>query len=217
MSKSIGPVCKLCRREGEKLFLKGDRCFTPKCSFEKRDFAPGQHGRLMSRGGGRNRGRESDFARQLRAKQRARRVYGVLERQFRRYYEVSLKRRGLTGLNLLQILESRLDNVIYRLGFASSRAQARLLVTHGHFTVNGRRTDVPSMLLKDGDEIAIREGSQSLTYFKDLNALAETRTAPEWLNRDIKKMTGVVQRLPERVEIDGNLNEQLIVEYYSRR
>jgi small subunit ribosomal protein S4 len=217
MSKSIGPVCKLCRREGEKLFLKGDRCFTPKCSFEKRDFAPGQHGRLMSRGGGRNRGRESDFARQLRAKQRARRVYGVLERQFRRYYEVSLKRRGLTGLNLLQILESRLDNVIYRLGFASSRAQARLLVTHGHFTVNGRRTDVPSMLLKDSDEIAIREGSQSLTYFKDLNALAEARTAPEWLNRDIKKMVGIVQRLPERVEIDGNLDEQLIVEYYSRR
>ena len=217
MSKSIGPVCKLCRREGEKLFLKGDRCFTPKCSFEKRDFAPGQHGRMMSRGGGRNRGRESDFARQLRAKQRARRVYGVLERQFRRYYEVSLKRRGLTGLNLLQILESRLDNVIYRLGFASSRAQARLLVTHGHFTVNGRRTDVPSMLLKDGDEIAIREGSQGLTYFKDLNALAEARTAPEWLNRDTKTMTGIVQRLPERVEIDGNLDEQLIVEYYSRR
>ena len=217
MSKRLGPVCKLCRREGEKLFLKGDRCFTPKCSFEKRDFAPGQHGRMMSRGGGRNRGRESDFARQLRAKQRARRIYGLMERQFRRYYKVSLKRRGLTGLNLLQILESRLDNVIYRLGFASSRAQARLLVTHGHFTVNGRRTDVPSMLLKDGDEIAIREGSQGLTYFKELNAFAESRTPPEWLTRDIKKMTGVVQRLPERVEIDGSLNEQLIVEYYSRR
>ena len=172
---------------------------------------------MASRGGGRNRGRESDFARQLRAKQRARRIYGLMERQFRRYYKVSLKRRGLTGLNLLQILESRLDNVIYRLGFASSRAQARLLVTHGHFTVNGRRTDVPSMLLKDGDEIAIREGSQGLTYFKELNAFAESRTPPEWLSRDIKKMTGVVQRLPERVEIDGSLNEQLIVEYYSRR
>lgn len=217
MSKRLGPVCKLCRREGEKLFLKGERCFTPKCSFEKRDFAPGQHGRMMSRGGGRNRGRESDFARQLRAKQRARRIYGLMERQFRRYYKVSLKRRGLTGLNLLQILESRLDNVIYRLGFASSRAQARLLVTHGHFTVNDRRTDVPSMLLKDGDEIAIREGSQGLTYFKELNAFAESRTPPEWLSRDVKKMTGVVQRLPERVEIDGSLNEQLIVEYYSRR
>ncbi len=174
MSKRIGPVCKLCRREGEKLFLKGERCYTPKCAIEKRNFAPGQHGRTGSRG---NRsGRESDFARQLRAKQRARRVYGVLERQFRRYYEVSLKRRGLTGMNLLQILESRLDNVIYRLGFASSRAQARLLVTHGHFTVNGRRTDVPSMLLKDGDVIAIREGSQGLTYFKELNAFAESRT-----------------------------------------
>ena len=218
MSKSIGPVCKLCRREGEKLFLKGERCLTPKCSFEKRDFAPGQHGRLASRGGGRNRsGRESDFARQLRAKQRARRVYGVMERQFRRYYEVSLKRRGLTGLNLLQILESRLDNVIYRLGFASSRAQARLLVTHGHFTVNGSRTDVPSMLLKDGDEIAIREGSTDLTYFKELNSLAEARTVPSWLERDTKKMVGVVQRLPERAEVDGSLNEQLIVEYYSRR
>jgi small subunit ribosomal protein S4 len=120
-------------------------------------------------------------------------------------------------MNLLQILESRLDNVIYRLGFASSRAQARLLVTHGHFTVNGRRTDVPSMLLKDGDEIAIREGSQGLPYFKELNAFAESRTIPEWLNRDIKSLTGVVQRLPERVEIDGSLNEQLIVEYYSRR
>ena len=218
MSKSIGPVCKLCRREGEKLFLKGERCFSPKCSFEKRDFAPGQHGRTASRGGGRNRsGRESDFARQLRAKQRARRVYGVMERQFRRYYEVSLKRRGLTGLNLLQILETRLDNVIYRLGFASSRAQARLLVTHGHFTVNGRRTDVPSMLLKDGDEIAIREGSQGLTYFKELNTLAESRTVPSWLDRDTKKMAGFVQRLPERAEIDGSLDEQLIVEYYSRR
>jgi len=223
MSKRIGPVCKLCRREGEKLFLKGERCYSPKCAIEKRNFAPGQHGRTASRGGGggggggSRTGRESDFARQLRAKQRARRVYGVLERQFRRYYEVSLQRRGLTGMNLLQILESRLDNVIYRLGFASSRAQARLLVTHGHFKVNGRRTDVPSMLLKDGDAIAIREGSQSLPYFKELNAFAESRTVPEWLNRDIRNLTGVVQRLPERVEIDGSLNEQLIVEYYSRR
>lgn len=219
MSKRLGPVCKLCRREGEKLFLKGERCFTPKCAFEKRDFPPGQHGRLASRGGGRRgrRGRESDYGRQLRAKQRARRIYGVMERQFRRYYKVSLKRRGLTGLNLLQILESRLDNVVYRLGFASSRAQARLLVTHGHFIVNGRRTDVPSMLLKNGDEIAIREGSQNLTYFKELNALVESRTTPEWLERDIKKMVGAVQRLPERAEIDGILNEQLIVEYYSRR
>src|SRR5215510_6509452 len=141
MSKNLSPVCKLCRREGEKLYLKGERCFTPKCSFEKRSFAPGQHGRTGSRsgGGGSATGRASDFARQLRAKQKARRVYGVLERQFRRYYDTAITRRGLTGLNLLQILESRLDNVVFRLGFATSRAQARLLVTHGHFTVNERR------------------------------------------------------------------------------
>jgi small subunit ribosomal protein S4 len=215
MSKNLGPVCRLCRREGEKLYLKGERCFTPKCAIDRRSFPPGQHGRTGSRGGNRS-GRESDYLRQLRAKQRARRVYGVLERQFRRYYEVALQRRGLTGLNLLQILESRLDNVVYRLGFAANRAQARLLVTHGHFTVNGRRTDVPSMLLKEGDTVAVREGSRSLEYFKVLPDLAEGRTSPSWVNRDIKQMSGSVQRLPERAEIDGFLNEQLIVEYYSR-
>ena len=216
MSKYIGPVCKLCRREGEKLYLKGERCFTPKCAIDRRDFAPGQHGRTGNRRGGNRSGRESDYLRQLRAKQRARRVYGVLERQFRRYYEVALQRRGLTGLNLLQILESRLDNVIYRLGFAANRAQARSLVTHGHFTVNGRRTDVPSMLLKEGDTVAVREGSRGLEYFKGLGDLVEGRTSPSWLNRDIKQLSGVVQRLPERAEMDGFLNEQLIVEYYSR-
>lgn len=219
MAKSLSPVCKLCRREGEKLFLKGERCFTPKCSFDKRDFAPGQHGRTAGRGGGKGMGtgRASDFARQLRAKQKARRIYGVLERQFRRYYDTAITRRGLTGLNLLQILESRLDNVIFRLGFASSRSQARLLVSHGHFTVNSRRTDVPSMLLGEGDVIAVREGSSRLTYFKELNDFAEKRNTPSWLNRDIKSMAGSVARMPERVEIDGSLDEQLIVEYYSRR
>ena len=220
MSKNIGPVCKLCRREGEKLYLKGERCFTPKCAFERRSFAPGQHGRSGSRGGGGRGGGsstgESDYLRQLHAKQRARRVYGVLERQFRRYYEVALKRHGITGLTLLQILESRLDNVIFRLGYASSRAQARLMVTHGHFTVNDRRTDVPSMLLSEGDMVAVREGSRSLEYFKGLSDLAEARSAPNWLNRNSKELSGMVQRLPERAEIDGNLNEQLIVEYYSR-
>jgi small subunit ribosomal protein S4 len=215
MSKNLGPVCRLCRREGEKLYLKGERCFTPKCAIDRRSFPPGQHGRTGSRGGNRS-GRESDYLRQLRAKQRARRVYGVLERQFRRYYEVALQRRGLTGLNLLQILESRLDNVVYRLGFAANRAQARLLVTHGHFTVNGRRTDVPSMLLKEGDVVAVRDESRRLEYFKTLPDLAEGRTSPSWVNRDIKQLHGSVQRLPERAEIDGFLNEQLIVEYYSR-
>ena len=195
--------------------MKGESCFTPKCAIDRRSFPPGQHGRTGSRGGNRS-GRESDYLRQLRAKQRARRVYGVLERQFRRYYEVANQRRGLTGLNLLQLLESRLDNVVYRLGFAANRAQARVMVTHGHFTVNGRRTDVPSMLLKEGDVIAVRDGSRSLTYFKELGDLADARTSPSWLNRDTKQLSGSIQRLPERAEIDGFLNEQLIVEYYSR-
>jgi len=215
MAKYLGPVCRLCRREGEKLFLKGERCFTPKCAFERRSYAPGQHGKSGSRSRS-STGRESDFARQLRAKQKARRVYGTLERQFRRYYETAQKHRGLTGLNLLQILESRLDNIVFRLGFASSRAQARLLVTHGHFTVNGRRTDVPSMVVGGGDVVQVREGSRETTYFKELVDLAEKRNIPVWLGRDLKTLTGTVQRLPERAEIDGNLNEQLIVEFYSR-
>ncbi len=212
MAKYRGPVCKLCRREGEKLFLKGARCFTPKCAFERRSYPPGLHGR----GAQFRRRRESDYNRQLRAKQKARRVYGVLERQFRRYYGISLKRRGLTGLNLLQILESRLDNVIYRLGYADSRAQARLLVTHGHFTVNGRRTDVPSMLVSEGDIVSVRDGSRKRTYFKDLTAIAETRNVPNWLSRDLKELSGTMIRQPEREEIDANLQEHLIVEYYSR-
>jgi small subunit ribosomal protein S4 len=212
MAKYTGPVCKLCRREGEKLFLKGVRCFSPKCAFERRGYVPGQHGKGAQF---RNR-RESDYNRQLRAKQKARRVYGVLERQFRRYYTISLKRRGLTGFMLLQILESRLDNVVFRLGYAESRAEARLLVTHGHFVVNGRRTDVPSMLMKVGDLVAVREVSRTRTYFKNLRDLAETRNVPMWLSRDLKDLQGSVLRLPERSEIDANLNEQLIVEYYSR-
>ena len=222
MAKYTGPACKLCRREGEKLFLKGERCFTPKCAFERRSFAPGQHGRAGGQGGqgahGRRggSGRESDYSKQLRAKQKARRIYGIYERQFRRYYGTAIKARGITGLMLLQILESRLDNVVFRLGYAVNRAQARLLVTHGHFTVNGHRTDVPSATLKAGDVIAVREGSRSTTYFKDLAPLAETRNFPAWLSRDLNSFSGNVLRLPERPEIDGNLNEQLIVEYYSR-
>jgi small subunit ribosomal protein S4 len=212
MAKYRGPVCKLCRREGEKLFLKGDRCFTPKCTFERRGYAPGQHGKSSQF----RRRRDSDYNRQLRAKQKARRIYGILERQFHRYYEVSLQRRGLTGLNLLQILESRLDNAVYRLGYANSRAQARLLVTHGHFSVNGRRTDVPSMLVSVGDEVSVREESRRRPYFKELTDLAEDKPVPAWLDRDLKNLSGKVLRLPERSEIDGNLQEQLIVEYYSR-
>lgn len=212
MARYRGSICKLCRREGEKLFLKGERCFTPKCAFERRGYPPGQHGK----GAQFRRRRESDYHRQLRAKQKARRVYGILERQFRRYYEESLQRRGLTGLNLLQILESRLDNVVYRLGFSENRTQARLLVTHGHFTVNGRRTDVPSMLVSPGDEVSVREGSRKRVYFKDLPSVAEDKNVPMWLSRDLKNFSGKILRLPERSEVDGNLSEQLIVEYYSR-
>jgi small subunit ribosomal protein S4 len=212
MAKYIGPVCKLCRREGEKLFLKGERCFTPKCGFERRGFIPGQHGRSNQ---GRSE-RESDYSRQLRAKQKARREYGILERQFRRYFSVALHHRGLTGLNLLQTLELRLDNVVFRMGFAQNRAQARQLVTHGHFRVNDIRTDIPSMLLKPGDAIALRESSRRHPFFKELPDLSEKRNCAIWLDRDVKSLTGRVLRLPERAEIDGNLNEQLIVEYYSR-
>jgi small subunit ribosomal protein S4 len=212
MGKYLGPVCKLCRREGEKLFLKGARCMTPKCAFDHRDYPPGPHGQ----GAQFRRRRESDYARQLRAKQKARRVYGILERQFHRYYAISLQRRGMTGLNLLQILESRLDNVVYRLGYSDSRAQARLLVSHGHFMVNGRRTNTPSLLVAEGDLVQVRPGSRNHSFFKDLAAIAESKNIPGWLNRDVQELSGNMLRLPERSEIDGNLHEQLIVEYYSR-
>lgn len=215
MAKYTGPQCRVCRREGEKLFLKGERCFSPKCAFDKRSFAPGQHGRSGSSRGGSNE-RESDYGRQLRAKQKARRVYNIFERQFRRYYGLALRRRGMTGLNLLQILETRLDNVVYRMGFTENRAQAREMVSHGHFTVNGIRTDIPSMIVKPGDCVAVREGSRNHAFFKELPDLAEKRNAALWVDRDLRGMSGRVLRLPERAEIEGNLNEQLIVEYYSR-
>lgn len=212
MAKYSGPVCKLCRREGEKLFLKGYRCFTPKCAVERRNYPPGMHGK----GAQFRRKRESDYTRQLRAKQKARRVYGVMERQFHRYYQVSMRRRGLTGLKLLQILETRLDNVVFRLGFGSDRAEARQLVTHGHFSVNGRRTDIPSMLVTAGDIISVRDGSRKRTFFKNLPDIAEDRNPPAWLSCDLKNLSGSMIRMPERSEIDGNLNEQSIVEFYSR-
>jgi small subunit ribosomal protein S4 len=212
MAKYTGPACKLCRREGEKLFLKGARCFTPKCAFEKRGFAPGQHGKAKQ---GRS-DRESDYARQLRAKQRARRVYGVMERQFRRSFSIALRTRGMTGLVLLQTLETRLDNVVFRMGLAENRAMARQLVNHGHFKLNGRRADIPSMLVKPGDTVEVTDVAKKLSYFKELPAVAEKRLCAVWLDRDLKNLSGRVLRLPERAEIDGSLNEQLIVEYYSR-
>ena len=213
MSKTIAPVCKFCRREGEKLFLKGPRCLSEKCSFDRRAYAPGQHGKDAQF----KRQRISDYARQLREKQKARRVYGIMEAQFRRYYQEALKRRGLTGLNLLQILESRLDNVVYRMGFAESRPKARSLVTHGHFNVNGRRTDVPSYVLRPGDVVEVRAGSRNRTYFKGLAETAESRNVPAWMDRDLGNLSGHLVKVPERHELsDIRLNEQLIVEFYSR-
>jgi len=212
MARYLGPACRLCRREGEKLFLKGERCFTPKCAFEKRGFAPGQHGK-----GNQGRSdRESDYARQLRAKQRARRVYGVLERQFRRNFAMAQHKRGMTGLNLLQTLEMRLDNVVFRMGLSANRNEARQLVNHGHFEVNGQKSDIPSMLLKIGDTVSVRVNSRETIFFKALPDFAEKRNCAVWLDRDLKGLSGRVLRLPERSEIDGSLNEQLIVEYYSR-
>jgi small subunit ribosomal protein S4 len=211
MARNTGPVCKLCRREGEKLFLKGERCYTPKCAIERRAYPPGEHGRFSGRPN-----RQSDYSLQLRAKQKAKRIYGVFERQFRRYFRDAQKRTGLTGLSLLQILESRLDNVVYRLGYADSRAQARQLVNHGHIMLNGRRNDVASTILREGDMVTVREQSKQNEYFKILKQMEETRTPPAWVEQDMNNLSGRVIRLPERAEIDGNLNEQLIVEYYSR-
>ena len=212
MAKYRGPVCKLCRREGEKLFLKGQRCFTPKCAFERRSYPPGEHGKDSQF----RRRRVSDYSRQLREKQKTRRVYGITERQFRRYYRTAMQERGMTGENLLRLLERRLDNVVFRLGYAESRAQARTLVTHGHFNVNGRRTDIPSMLVGEGDEIEVREGSRKRTYFKQLPEIAESKTVPDWLERDISILFGKIVKMPERMDVDANLNEQLIIEFYSR-
>lgn len=212
MARYTDSVCKVCRREGEKLFLKGERCYTPKCAMEKRAYAPGQHGRTAQ---GRQ-GRLSDYSRQLRAKQKARQIYGVLEKQFRRYFSVAINKRGLTGLNLLQTLEMRLDNVIYRMGLAENRPQARQMVSHGHFIVNGRRTDIPSMLLEPGDVISVRPQSKDNGMFKYLAEKAEKKNCALWIERDLKTISGRVLRYPERGEIDGNLDEQLIVEYYSR-
>jgi len=212
MAKYIGSVCRLCRREGDKLYLKGSRCLTPKCSFEKRGYAPGQHGPQAQW----KRKRESDYAVQLRAKQRARRIYGVLEKQFRNYYRKAARTRGLTGIALLQELEIRLDNVVYRLGYARSRAEARQLVSHGHFLVNGRRTDVPSLQLRQGDTVEVRLVSKERAIFRALLEEAEGRTIPTWLNRDVAALTGKMMDVPNRQEIFEPVNEQLIVEFYSR-
>jgi small subunit ribosomal protein S4 len=211
MARYTAAVCKLCRREGTKLFLKGERCLSPKCAMERRSYPPGSHGRRA-----RFRRRVSDYGQQLREKQRLRRFYGVLERQFRRYYRLAERTRGQTGANLLSILERRLDNVVYRLGFADSRAQARQLVSHGHFDLNGRKTNIPSALVGVGDEVAVRESSKRNGYFRGLSEVLEHRSVPEWLSLGAAEMRGAVVSLPTRGQIDVPVTEQLVVEYYSR-
>lgn len=212
MARYTGPVCKLCRREGEKLFLKGSRCMTPKCSYERRSYPPGQHGREKQF----RRGRASDYLVQLREKQKARRIYGLMEKQFSRYFKRAAQRSGLTGSNLLILLESRLDNVVYRLGMADSRAHARQLVSHGHFMLNGRKTNVPSAIVSPGDEISVRPESSQRNYFKALRQDIDDRQVPRWLSLNGDALTGKVMNLAAREDIDVSLNEQLIVEYYSR-
>lgn len=209
MARYTEAVCRLCRREGLKLYLKGERCYTEKCSVDRRTYAPGQHGQ------GR-RGKPSEYGMQLREKQKARRIYGILESQFRKYFKEADRRKGITGENLLQLLESRLDNVVYRLGFALSRAEARQMVRHGHFSVNGRKVSIPSYLLRPGDEITVRAASRDKGRFKDLAELLRTQSTVDWLEVNRENLSGRFLRLPVREEIDIPLSEHLIVELYSR-
>jgi small subunit ribosomal protein S4 len=208
MSRYRGPVSKLCRREGMKLFLKGAKCYTKKCPFERRPNPPGQHPI--------RRRKVSGYGIQLREKQKMRRIYSVHERQFKRYFDTAEHRPGVTGENLLRLLETRLDNVVYRMGFAASRAQARQLVAHGHFTVNDRTTYIPSLLVKEGDRIEVRGSSRKGAYFKNVTDALRGAQRPDWLNVDVDKMTGSVTTLPRRDQMPLELNEQLVVEYYSR-
>jgi small subunit ribosomal protein S4 len=212
MARYTDAVCKLCRREGQQLFLKGERCLSPKCAVAKRKTPPGDHGKKATFAR-----KMSDYGKQMREKQKARRIYGVMERQFRRYFKEASRRKGMTGATLLTILESRLDNVVYRLGFADSRAQARQLVRHGHFQLNGHKVDIPSLLVAAGDVITVREKSRNSNYFKDRMQLMQGAvTTPVWLTLSVADQRGTVGRVPAREDIVVELNEQLIVEYYSR-
>jgi len=209
MARYIGPVCRLCRREAMKLFLKGERCYTEKCAIEKRNMPPGQHGKLR-------KAKIVGYGLQLREKQKVKRIYGVLENQFRRYFEMADRTRGITGETLLQLLERRFDNVIYRLGLATSRAQARQLVRHGHFLVNGRKVDVPSYSLKAGDVVSVRGTSAQNTAIVHAMEEVKGRGIPEWLLFDAGQLTGRVTSLPTREQINLPVQEQLIVELYSK-
>ncbi len=208
MARYTGSVCRLCRREGTKLYLKGDRCFSDKCAIVRKGYPPGLHGQ--------SRQKISEYGLQLREKQKARRIYGVLEDQFRRYFEEADRRKGVTGEILLQLLESRLDNVVFRMGFARSRPEARQLVRHGHFMVNGGKVDIPSYLTKAGDIVSVREKSKNLPLFKELAEWGSPQGNLEWLEVDHENMTGKVLRMPLREELDIPITEHLIIEFYSR-
>lgn len=208
MARYTGASCRLCRREGQKLFLKGERCYSDKCAIARRQYAPGQHGQ--------NRKKVSEYGLQLREKQKAKRYYGVLESQFAKYFEMADRKAGVTGENLLTILESRFDNIIYRLGFADSRKEARQLVLHNHFTVNGKKANIPSMLLKAGDVIAVSESSKTNEKIKAIIEANSARPVPKWLDSDRNTMTGRYVELPKREDIDLEIAEHLIVELYSK-
>ena len=208
MARYTDSVCRICRREGMKLFFKGTRCYTKKCAFERRPTPPGQHGVRRRKMG--------DFGVQLREKQKVRRTYGVLEKQFKNYFDDAESRPGVTGDNLLRSLEMRLDNVVYRMGFAASRPQARQLVTHGHFAVNGRPTNIASFQVRKGDRVEVRESHYSREPFKLVKETLRSHQAPEWLSVDAAKLSGTVLELPRRDQMPQDLNEQLVVEFYSR-
>ena len=208
MARYTGADCRLCRREGQKLFLKGERCYSEKCSVGLRGYAPGQHGQ--------GRKKSSEYGMQLRAKQTARRFYGVQENQFHHYFEIAERKQGITGDNLLRILESRLDNVVYRVGFASSRAEARQLVGHGHYEVNGKRVDIASYLLKAGDVVSICEKSRASEKIKAVVEANSARPVPEWIDVDRNNLSAKVIALPTREQIEAPVDEQLIVEFYSK-
>ena len=206
MARYTDANCKLCRREGQKLFLKGERCYSSKCAIERRNYAPGQHGQA--------RKKQSEYGFQLREKQKAKRFYGVPETQFRNLFEKAAKKQGKTGENLMIFLETRLDNVVFRLGFAASRKEARQLVTHGHFTVNGKKADIPSMEVKAGDVIKVKERSVSSPKFKEIKEMSIT--VPSWMTVDVDKLEGKVVAMPRREDIDTPIAEHLIVELYSK-
>jgi small subunit ribosomal protein S4 len=211
MARYTGPVCRLCRRQGMKLFLKGERCFTPKCAVERRPTPPGQPPSNVRR-----RRKESEYSLQLKEKQKARNIYGILERQFHKHFVIAERMPGVTGENLLRVLEMRLDNVVYRLGFADSRRQSRQLVFHGHIALNGRRTDIPSATVKAGDTVSVYASSRGNEYFKTVSETLTRKTVPRWLELDPNALSGRIADRPTRQDIDINLNEALVVEYYSR-